>query len=151
MRKVQEEEGGRAVKLTQVIFLSFLIWGAWWDMKAGAFPTAGLAVFGAVGLAAALMERSKSLWDMAGGAAVGAVLLGISFLKPEQIGDGDGIFLLVTGILLGFWGNVALLFYSLLPMALLGVLYAAAGRPLRALRVPFAPFALAAGLGMMIL
>lgn len=139
------------MKLTQVVFLCFLIWGAWWDVKTGAFPTAGLAVFGAAGLAAALAEKSKSLWDMAGGAAVGAVLLGISLLKPKQIGDGDGIFLLVTGVLLGFWGNVALLFYSLLPMALLGLLFAAAGRPIRSVSVPFAPFALAAGLGMMFL
>lgn len=139
------------MKLTQVIFLCFLIWGAWQDVKCSAFPAAGLAAFGAAGLAASLLERSKTLWDMAGGAAVGVALLGISSLNPDGIGDGDGIFLLVTGVLLGFWGNVTLLFYSLLLVVLYGALRAASGRPFGSLRVPFAPFALAAGLGMVLL
>lgn len=139
------------MKLTQVILLCFLVWGTWYDLRTGGFPAVGLAGFGAAGLAASFLEKSKSLWDMAGGLAVGAALLGISLLHPEKIGDGDGFFLLVTGILLGFWGNVALLFYSLLPVALYGLLCAVSGRPFRGRYVPLAPFALVAGLGMMIL
>lgn len=135
----------------QLLLICFLLWGAWWDLKTRTFPAVGLALFALAGLFAQIMVRDRGIWDIIGGAALGAVLLAASFLYPEGIGEGDGLFVFVTGIFLGFWDNLALLFFGLLLALAVGLVCAAFGQKLRDIRLPLAPFLLLVGLGMFLL
>lgn len=57
-------------------------------------------------------ELSVSGW--LGGMAVGGVLCLISIISGGQIGFGDGMLFCLTGLTVGFGGNIQILFYSFL-------------------------------------
>ena len=68
--------------------------------------------FAILGVVFHLIYGRISWIDMLGGASVGVVLLVIGYLTKEKIGYGDGILFVATGIYLGFWNNLILLWLS---------------------------------------
>lgn len=78
--------------------------------------------------------------EIFGGILVGVILLGISRLTGEAIGYGDGLVFLVTGVFLGVWQNLNLLFTSLV----IAFVYSSVQILLRKKKtkdeIPFVPF-----------
>lgn len=77
---------------------------------------------------------------MVGGMMMGVCIVSLRFLGIQMLGAGDGIVLLITGIILGFGNNMELLMIGLLLASLYGI-----GRSLKdGLRskkeIPFIPF-----------
>ena len=77
---------------------------------------------------------------MVGGMMMGVCIVSLRFLGIGMLGAGDGIVLLITGIVLGFGNNMELLMIGLLLASLYGI-----GRSLKdGLRskkeIPFIPF-----------
>lgn len=98
--------------------------------------------FGILGVVFHLIFDRITIANLLGGMAVGAVLLLISRFTGERIGKGDGALLLVTGIYLGFEGNLILLWGSVTMMGLFCLAGLVTGRVRRGTEIPYVPFVL---------
>ena len=92
------------------LFLCFLLIAAGQDLHKKSVAVWVYLLFGSL----ALVGQSWNQWgDLLCGACPGLAMLGISMLWKDQVGTGDGCFFLVSGLMLGFWQNMALLCYGL--------------------------------------
>lgn len=81
-----------------------------------------------------------SVWSLLGGLGIGAGMYVVSVASKERVGKGDALLLAVTGIFLGFWDNLLLLWLaSFLAMAA-GVVAVLVFRKNRHYELPFIPF-----------
>ncbi|ROR23669.1 leader peptidase (prepilin peptidase)/N-methyltransferase [Mobilisporobacter senegalensis] len=74
------------------------------------------------------------------GTIVGISMIGIGRLSRWQIGMGDGIVLILTGIGLGFWENAFLFLYALLLIFLFSVILLFLKKITKKTTLPFIPF-----------
>ena len=74
----------------------------------------------------------------------------LSWISHGSIGAGDGAVLVATGVFLGFWGNLRLLFLALILSALVAGYLLVIKRKGRKDRMPFIPFLFLADLLLMI-
>lgn len=165
--------GMRTDLLLRCAFLVFMGSAAWQDIRKRSISLTTFLWGGILGLALRLwqaagpegggislsgtafsVQSAASLaWDaasLAGSLLPGILLLGISALTKEGVGRGDGWFFLVAGIYMGLGKTLLLLWGSLLlcfPVSLF-LLYAGRGRKKR---LPFLPFVLPVGLGVVLL
>lgn len=96
-----------------------------------------------------------SFLEIAGGAFIGVILLILSKMTEGAVGPGDGMLFFITGIYLGFWKNVMLLWGSLLLCSCWGIGLLAvrqikwtAGKRTE---IPFLPFVLPVGIWILML
>lgn len=119
---------------------SLLFLGSIFDIKRKSLPSWFLIVGGVLAVIMAIVLKPVSLWDMAGGVFLGAVLLGISFLTKGALGRGDGIFIGIIGLNMGFITVFTVFSGALILAALLGLVLILAGRVNRKTAFPFLPF-----------
>lgn len=120
------------------------------DWKRQEISLWSLVVFGTFGIFLNVSMTYQSFWEIAGGVGVGVFLLVIAFLTKEAVGFGDGLLLCVTGIYVGIWENVSLLFIGLLLCALLALGCLLFHKRGLSDRFPLVPFLLLAWIGRMI-
>ncbi len=82
------------------------------DIKAKKIRIVVVNIFAIFGVVMHLLFQRLSVWNMIGGAFIGAALILLAYLSKEKIGYGDGFLFVATGIYLGFWNNLALLMLS---------------------------------------
>lgn len=137
----------RIVKLLVLFLLLFNSFLDWRKREVSLFSLGG---FGVVGIGLNLWLGYQSVIEAAGGVALGILLLAAAFFTREAIGFGDGLLICITGIYLGFWENLSLLFAGAVCCGgILGIAILA-GRLKMADRVPLVPFLLLAFIGRMI-
>jgi leader peptidase (prepilin peptidase)/N-methyltransferase len=140
----------------KLVFAAFLCACAWEDFKEKKISV--LLLWAAGSVAAAWMAgyymilldwtdmNEAYLWLIMRGTALipGAVLLALSGITKGAIGKGDGLFFLVSGMYLGFWDNIALLFCGLLLCSFWGMgmfIWGMFGKKkIKNIRLPFLPF-----------
>ena len=110
-----------------------------------------LAVFGGIGIIFYCIGRPVSVREELMGIAIGILILGICRLTGGKIGEGDGYLLIVTGIYLGLYRNIELLFGGLLLSALWAVGLIIVKRAGRNVQMPFIPFLFLSYLGMVVM
>lgn len=101
-------------------------------------PVAG----GLLAAACILFCNDISLVDRLAGAAVGAGVMLLSYISGGKIGMGDGIVLCITGLGLGFWGNMELFCLALMLAAGLSIILLILRKANRKKSIPFIPFML---------
>lgn len=138
-------------KIVKVLILLLLAINSAVDWRKREISLISLEVFGVIGIGLNLWLGYQSFMEAAGGAGIGLVLLAATFFTKEAIGFGDGLLICVTGIYLGFWENMSLLFMGALCCGLILSIGVLAGRVKMAARVPLIPFLLLAFIGRMIL
>lgn len=74
------------------------------------------------------------------GVAVGAFVILFSLITGGKIGIADGILLCITGLGLGFWGNMELFCLALFMAAGLSIILLAMKKVNRKMSLPFIPF-----------
>lgn len=84
--------------------------------------------------------KSLSVPDRMGGAVVGVVIIILSLLTSGKIGMGDALLLCLTGLGLGFWGNLELFAIALFLAALLSIVLMVMHLADRKKSIPFVPF-----------
>lgn len=141
---------GVHMDLRHAAFLVFLISAAWQDIRHRSISVWIYWIFG--GLAGLFLMTGVGMWEfeIAGAVMIGVVLLLVGRWSSWSIGAGDGWFFVIAGIYLGFWANLALLFYGLflcgfycLGMVVWGWIYRI---DVRKMKIPFLPFLLPAGI-----
>ena len=111
------------------------------------YPVLG---FGIVGVLLHLYDRSVSIGSLLAGCGLGIGLLLLSHITG-QIGAGDALVLMVSGIYLGFWENARLFFHGLMFCGIWSLLLLALKRKKGKDEVAFIPFLFLAYLEMMLL
>lgn len=95
--------------MASVILLLGLFYFAWKDYQTQLIAVGPLFFLGVIGIAVR-GAWNKDVWiEIVGGVIVGVVLLLTAILTSEQIGLGDGLLFLVTGVYLDLMLNFTLL------------------------------------------
>ncbi len=134
----------RMKMIQECVLLGFLFVLAWTDWKRQEISLIVVALSGCCGI---LLRRTAGdfQWEqIAGGMLVGAGLLLWALCTRESVGTGDALLFVSTGIYLGLWQNLLLLFLSSLCAAACGLILLLKKRCTKGGRIPFVPFVLAA-------
>ena len=78
------------------------------------------------------------------GAILGGLVLALALISKEAVGIGDGIILIVSGIILGYRALLELILISLMLTGTVALFLIVVKRKGRTYRLPFIPFLLAA-------
>ncbi|MCR5641265.1 MAG: prepilin peptidase [Lachnospiraceae bacterium] len=113
---------------------------AWEDWKTKEIHVGALVLMAFIGLVGHLLHPQMKLWELLAGAGVGVILYGISILSREQIGRGDALCFMATGLYLGLWNNLCLLWTSFLLAGVVGFIYGKVRHLGGNARLPFLPF-----------
>lgn len=141
------------------LFLCFLLAAAIQDIREKQVEVRLFVIFGLLAVLLCGYQWKTGCWhgwfDVAGNLCVAAGLIGAAVLWREAVGLGDGCFFLVSGLLLEFWENLALLFYGLMLCGcycLLKIVFTQLhGGPVKNQTVPFLPFLVPAGIWLVFL
>lgn len=133
--------------IKEAALLIFLIIGSLEDIVKKQIHLIWVVLFSIAGCVFSYYE-GRTIWQMLAGAGVGVLLYAASVLSDEKIGKGDAYVLMATGMYLGFWNNVALLWMASVGIGIYSLgLYAICKRG-KNHRIAFIPFLLAAYLIM---
>jgi len=99
-----------------------------------------LAAGGLVSLLCIPFCSDISLYSRLAGVIVGVGVILLSFITGGKIGLGDGVLLCITGLALGFWGNMELFGLALMLAAVLSIILLAFRKVDRKKSIPFIPF-----------
>lgn len=131
--------------MLKVILLMGLFFAARLDYKTKMIEQKWLLILGTLGFLGNLFLDDKTfLYQTLMGTLVGMVLLLFARFSGESIGFGDGWLFTVTGIFLGFWGNLALLGGSMFLAGIFSVACFITKKKGRHDRIAFVPFVLVA-------
>lgn len=138
-------------EIEQVVLLGFLYVLARIDLKKKELPLILLGICGAAGVFFSRGAAFLTFSEMLGGMCVGGFLLVCALVMKEGIGAGDGLLFCATGVYLGLWRNLFLLFLSSLLCAAAGGVLLLGKKCTRKENLAFAPFVLAADVLMLAL
>ncbi|MBQ5430837.1 MAG: prepilin peptidase [Lachnospiraceae bacterium] len=88
------------------------------DIRNRQIRVAVVGLAGTIGVLWHLMKVRLSIWDVIAGMMVGCAVYLLSLLTGGKIGKGDALVFMVTGIYLGLWENLILLWISSLIAAI---------------------------------
>lgn len=98
-----------------------------------------IAVFGAGGIIFLFAESRIHIYDAVAGACVGLFIIVLSVLSHGAIGAGDGLVLMVSGIYIGMWDNLILLWVAVLIAGAAGLIKRCMLHTGKKDTMPFAP------------
>lgn len=99
-----------------------------------------VAIGGVVTISCLPFCEQLSLFSRLGGCMIGIGVIIISIITHGKIGMGDGILLCITGIGLGFWGNLELFGIALFFAAMVSIFLLVCRLADRKKSIPFVPF-----------
>lgn len=138
--------------MIRIIFMSvFLVLNTIWDIRTKKLPVILLICFGMAGIIINIILPEYSIKELAFGIAIGVVLWNISYVTAGQIGNGDGLLFVVTGIFIGGMNNFVLLLWATVFCALAAGVLLLIKRVNKKDRIPFVPFVLLAYVGQVVL
>lgn len=112
------------------------------DFRSKQIPVVPVLGCGILGVIFHLIYQTRTIGEIIGGLLIGCVLYGISVCTKGKIGKGDGILFMVTGVYLGFWLNLLLLWLSCVIAGVVGVAIVLFRKKGRHYQIPFVPFVL---------
>ena len=98
--------------------------------------------FAILGVILHILYQRISWIDMICGALLGVILLIIGYFTKEKIGYGDGLIFVATGIYLGFWNNLILLWLSTTLAGIYGLILMIFKKKKKDNEIPLVPFIL---------
>jgi len=121
------------------------------DLKTKEIKTQTICIFGIVGILLHLWFSNLKTIDMLGGMAVGIILLIVSKIFKNSVGEGDGIILVISGIYLGMNRNMELFFYSILLSGIFSAFLFFFFHKKKEYEIPFVPFLCLGYMGVLFL
>ena len=129
----------------------FLLLGTIWDIKKKKIPIVLLACFIVTGLLINIFWPKHSAPDIVLGVFVGCVLYAVSYVTSGQIGEGDGLLFVATGLFVGGISNFALLLWASVLCAMTAGIMLIAKKAEKKDTIPFVPFVFLAYIGQVVL
>ena len=137
--------------LIQGIEFIFLGIGSYYDVKNQELSLRFLLPFLSISIFSNLILRYQSQTDWLIGGCIGCVFLGVGWLTKEEIGYGDGIGLVILGILKGWRGLIPMMFMAFLLSGIYGEWKLIGLKESSDSVMPFFPFLLIASVGMILI
>ncbi len=128
--------------MSTISLLSFLSITSFEDARRHEVHMFLLLAAGILGIVDHLLYQRMTIYEVLGGFLIGAAVLLLGLLTKMQIGTGDGVLLMVTGIFLGFEWNLLLLFLSVMLMGLFSTAGLVTGKLKKTDRIAYFPFVL---------
>lgn len=125
-----------------ILLILFLITSAISDIKEKKIYLKNIVIFFIIGILINILNLNISIIEALLGMTIGLFLIGLAYLTGEKIGRGDGMVFAVTGVYLGFWGNLLLLLMSMMLCSFFSVIFLIARKADRNTRIPMVPFLL---------
>ena len=110
------------------------------DIKRKTIPVLPLMAGGVMGVVLHVMYGRIDACSRACGMIPGAAAYLLSILTHEMIGKGDALLLMVTGVYMGFWGNLFMIWIGLILAGVGGAVAVAFFKKGRNSELPFVPF-----------
>ena len=120
--------------------LLFLGIGSYLDIKSRELPMLFFIVFGAAGIFYNQIYHYQSISSMVAGGCIGVLFLLISWLTKEEIGYGDGLGIIVLGVMEGGAGILPILFAAFFLSGMYGLWKMIGLKDGRETAIPFFPF-----------
>lgn len=120
------------------------------DYKIKKIPVVPLILTGILGMILHIIYGGREIEDILFGIAIGIVLYIVSEISKGKIGKGDAFLFMVTGVYLGFWNNLVLLWAASVMAGVVGVFVILSRKKRMDYKMPFVPFVLAAAFVMLI-
>lgn len=139
------------MKLLCVLELVFLAIEAIEDIKTQKLYLGRLMFFLLGALFLKILWLHESIAEVIPGMSVGIILLGISYLSEEALGYGDGMVILVTGVLCGMKMTIVTVSIAFLVMTIIAMFLIVWKGFFYKARVPFVPCILVGFLGGLLL
>ncbi len=131
-----------------IMFLILIITESIRDIKTHQISIPFVSIFGIMGMITYLPFAKNDFISVFLGMVVGLSVLLVSFFSRQQIGYGDGFVMIVSGILLGFRNNMALLLGALIYSAMVGLALLIIRKADKKTELPFVPFILLSFISM---
>lgn len=112
------------------------------DIKTRKIGVVAVLLFAIFGVISRMILGIPDIKGMIGGMLLGGVLYLAGILFKGSLGSGDALMVMVSGIYLGFWNNLLLLWIASFFAGILGVGLLLKGKKNK--EIPFAPFLLIA-------
>jgi len=135
----------------QGLELLFLGIGAYFDIRDRELPVPFLTFFAALGMLCNLLWRYQRIGNVVIGVCVGGMFLFAGWITREAIGYGDGIGLVILGLLEGFRGMIPIIIMAFLLSGLYGLWQVIGGGRSGSDTMPFFPFLFLALIGVILL
>lgn len=119
------------------------------DIKTRKIGVVAVLLFAIFGVINRMLLGSPAINEMIGGMSLGGILFLMGNLFKGCMGNGDALMVMVTGIYLGFWNNLLLLWIASLFAGVIGIGLILMGKKNR--EIPFAPFLLVAYLILLVI
>ena len=121
------------------------------DIRTRKISLLRLSAFLAAGIVFNIVMKYQTLWSLLGGIAPGLILMLYARLTGEGIGYGDCVLFIVSGIFIGFFDNLKLLFLSLVLASVVGGVLVLLKKGNFRMKIPFVPCILSAYAIMIVL
>lgn len=122
-----------------ILVTMILLCNTIYDLRYKKVSLVFLEISGVFGVIMWIFKRQISWQELLLGVLIGILFLLIAKLT-NQIGEGDGIILIVLGIYLGVWQLTAVLLMSLFLTAIFSIILLVAFKKNRKYTIPFVPF-----------
>ncbi len=113
---------------------------SWEDVRKRSIHLVPLILAAMAGVVLHMYFERITIWSLLGGVGIGAAMYGLSLASGEKIGRGDALLLAVTGIFLGFWGNLVLLWIASCLIGVGGAISVLVLHKGKEFELPFVPF-----------
>ncbi len=128
----------------RILLLGILSLTGYEDWKEQKVSLEILMLGGAAGLVIGTVCKEPGAKEVICGAILGGLVLALALISKEAVGIGDGIILIVSGIILGYRALLELILISLMLTGAAALFLIVVKRKGRTYRLPFIPFLLAA-------
>lgn len=135
----------------EFIELLFLGIGTYFDVRNQKLPMGFFLFFGFIACVRNILLPYQSLRDVLGGACIGGLFLFTGWITKEAIGYGDGLGLVILGILEGWQGMIPIVLAAFVLSGVYGMWCLIGLRESPRTEMPFYPFLLIAFMGVLLL
>lgn len=118
----------------------FLLIEGFRDFRKRKISVLSVLIFAVLGIVLEIPEGITVWKEITAGIMVGAVVLGLAKITEGKIGVGDGWVLIVTGLFLGFRGNLFLFMAALFASAVVSIVLLLCGKADKKTQLPFVSF-----------
>ncbi len=129
----------------EILFLGL---GTYFDLKNREIPMLLFGVFGTLGVVFNLVWRYQSMKSIVLGVGIGALFLLMGWVTKEAIGYGDGLGLMIMGLMTGWQRLLSIVLISFFLSGVYGLLKVIGTKASKEERLAFYPFLLTALFGV---
>ncbi|MCD8120029.1 MAG: prepilin peptidase [Lachnospiraceae bacterium] len=123
------------------VAMQTIFWTAisWRDIRTRIIPLWPEILFGIAGVAVSI-GAGRSVWEIAGGAALGAVICALAYVSREEVGYGDALCVGVIGVWNGISSGIWILMCAMLLLVAAAIPLLLLKKATGKTRMPMAPF-----------